>query len=114
VTRPSSLSRLIAFCTVIGEAWALVLLGHVSVSVTETVYRHEIRPALTKGAAAMDKIFKKKTQVRVSEWLPVWLPKIEKGPRRISETQTMPKDAILVSRVVSYLQCGSRGNGACR
>jgi hypothetical protein len=27
--------------------------------VTETVYRHEIRPALTKGAVAMDKIFEK-------------------------------------------------------
>jgi integrase len=34
------------------------LVGHVSTSVTETVYRHEIRPALTKGAAAMDVIFK--------------------------------------------------------
>jgi hypothetical protein len=34
------------------------LVGHVSTSVTETVYRHEIRPALTKGATAMDKIFK--------------------------------------------------------
>ena len=34
------------------------LVGHVSTSVTETVYRHEIRPALTKGAAAMDEIFK--------------------------------------------------------
>jgi integrase len=34
------------------------LVGHVSTSVTETVYRHEIRPALTKGAAALDKIFK--------------------------------------------------------
>jgi thiamine kinase-like enzyme len=36
------------------------LVGHVSTSVTETVYRQEIRPALTKGATAMDKIFKKK------------------------------------------------------
>jgi integrase len=36
------------------------LVGHVSTSVTETVYRHEIRPALTKVAAAMDKIFNKK------------------------------------------------------
>jgi hypothetical protein len=35
------------------------LVGHVSTNVTETVYRHEIRPALTQGAAAMDKIFKK-------------------------------------------------------
>jgi hypothetical protein len=30
--------------------------------VTETVYRHEIRPALTKGATAMDKILKKKNK----------------------------------------------------
>jgi len=35
------------------------LIGHVSTNVTEAVYRHEIRPALTKGAAAMDKIFGK-------------------------------------------------------
>jgi hypothetical protein len=37
-----------------------LLVGHVSTTVTEIVYRHEIRPALTKGATAMDKIFKKK------------------------------------------------------
>ena len=35
------------------------LVEHVSTNVTETVYRHEIRPTLTKGAAAMDKIFGK-------------------------------------------------------
>ena len=35
------------------------LVGHVSANVTETVYRHEIRPALTKGAVAIDKIFGK-------------------------------------------------------
>jgi hypothetical protein len=29
-------------------------------SVTETVYRHEIRPALTTGATAMNKILSKK------------------------------------------------------
>lgn len=29
------------------------LVGRVSTNVTETVYRHEIRPALTKGTAAM-------------------------------------------------------------
>jgi len=39
-----------------------LLVGHGSTNVTETVYRHEIRPALTKGAAAMDKIFKKATK----------------------------------------------------
>ena len=36
------------------------LVGHSGTSVTETVYRHEIRPALTKGATAMNKILKKK------------------------------------------------------
>jgi integrase len=35
------------------------LVGHVSTGITETVYRHGIRPALTKGAAAMDEIFKR-------------------------------------------------------
>ncbi|TYB56812.1 site-specific integrase [Nonomuraea sp. PA05] len=34
------------------------LVGHSSTHVTETVYRQEIRPALTAGAVAMDKIFK--------------------------------------------------------
>ena len=32
------------------------LAGHSGTTVTETVHRHEIRPALTTGAAAMDKI----------------------------------------------------------
>jgi integrase len=34
------------------------LVGHSSTSVTETVYRHEIRPALTKGTTAMNRILK--------------------------------------------------------
>ena len=36
------------------------LVGHSSTAVTETVYRHEIRPALTKGATAMNRILKAK------------------------------------------------------
>ena len=36
------------------------LVGHSGTTVTETVYRHEIRPALTTGATAMDKILSKK------------------------------------------------------
>ena len=36
------------------------LVGHSSTAVTETVYRHEIRPALTKDATAMDRILKAK------------------------------------------------------
>jgi integrase len=46
------------------------LVGHVSTNVTETVYRHEIRPALTKGAAAMDKIFEKAPESASAQWLP--------------------------------------------
>ena len=36
------------------------LMGHSGTAVTETVYRHEIRPALTTGATAMNKILSKK------------------------------------------------------
>jgi site-specific recombinase XerD len=36
------------------------LVGHSCTAVTETVYRHEIRPALTKGATAMNRILKAK------------------------------------------------------
>jgi integrase len=32
------------------------LVGHSSSNVTETVYRHQIRPVITVGAEAMDKI----------------------------------------------------------
>jgi integrase len=38
------------------------LVGHSGTSVTEAVYRHEIRPALTKGAEAMDKIMTRRTK----------------------------------------------------
>jgi integrase len=34
------------------------LVGHTSTSVTETVYRHEIRPALTDNATAVNRILK--------------------------------------------------------
>ncbi|MEU8318067.1 hypothetical protein AB0C33_06820 [Nonomuraea sp. NPDC048881] len=34
------------------------IVGHSSTHVTETVYRQEIRPALTRGAVVMDEIFK--------------------------------------------------------
>ena len=33
------------------------LMGHSSSNVTETVYRHQIRPVITTGAEPMDKIF---------------------------------------------------------
>ncbi|NBE99504.1 hypothetical protein FE391_38350 [Nonomuraea sp. KC401] len=34
------------------------LVGHSDTVVTETVYRHQIRPVIMLGAAAMDKIFR--------------------------------------------------------
>jgi hypothetical protein len=33
------------------------LVGHYLTATTESVYRHQIRPALTHGAEVMDKIF---------------------------------------------------------
>jgi integrase len=33
------------------------LCGHAGTSVTEKVYRHQLRPVLLKGAVAMDLIF---------------------------------------------------------
>ena len=33
-------------------------MGHSSTSITETVYRHEIRPALTDNASAMNRTLK--------------------------------------------------------
>jgi integrase len=33
------------------------LVGHSGTSVTEKVYRHQLRPVLLHGAVAMDKIF---------------------------------------------------------
>jgi integrase len=33
------------------------LCGHAGTSVTEAVYRHELRPVLLKGAMVMDRIF---------------------------------------------------------
>ena len=50
------------------------LVGHASINVTETVYGHEIRPALTKGVVAMDKIFRKAPDPLRGGWLPSWLP----------------------------------------
>jgi integrase len=33
------------------------LCGHSGTSVTEKIYRHQLRPVLLKGAVAMDRIF---------------------------------------------------------
>lgn len=38
------------------------LVGHASTKVTETVYRKELRPVLTRGARAMDGIFTRQSK----------------------------------------------------
>ena len=38
------------------------LLGHNGTAVTERVYRHQLRPILEEGAAAMDAIFPERPQ----------------------------------------------------
>ncbi|WP_408954264.1 tyrosine-type recombinase/integrase [Kribbella solani] len=40
------------------------LVGHKSTQVTETVYRHELRPVLTEGAEAMDRILGANSQAK--------------------------------------------------
>jgi integrase len=40
------------------------LVGHASTAVTEEVYRHQLKPVITKGAEAMNTIFKKQIQAK--------------------------------------------------
>ncbi|MFI5728532.1 tyrosine-type recombinase/integrase [Kribbella sp. NPDC051587] len=56
--RHSFVSLLSAQCVSIEQISQLV--GHKSTQVTETVYRHELRPVLTEGAEAMDGILPRK------------------------------------------------------
>jgi len=46
------------------------LMGHSGTNVTETVYRHEIRPALTTGATAMNKILRAERSAPVTRTTP--------------------------------------------
>jgi integrase len=56
------------------------LMGHSGTTVTETVYRHEIRPALTTGATAMDQILSQKRS-------PARFPTGEPATARLTPTQ---------------------------
>ena len=40
------------------------LAGHASTSVTETVYRHQLKPVITKGAETMNTIFTDRAETR--------------------------------------------------
>jgi hypothetical protein len=58
------------------------LVGHSSTSVTEMVYRHEIRPALTENGTGCEphpegeRHLAGLPPLRESHWLPNWLPKL--------------------------------------
>ena len=59
------------------------LVGRSSASVTEPVYRHEIRSMLTKGRDGQEPQFECEGRqadlalLRETHWLPGWLPKIK-------------------------------------
>jgi hypothetical protein len=68
-------------------------MGHSGTTVTETVYRHEIRPALTTGATAMDKILaEERTPPRLPAGEPVtpWLPSIPPPVAQPATRRTTP------------------------
>ncbi|HEY2307394.1 MAG TPA: site-specific integrase [Streptosporangiaceae bacterium] len=75
------------------------LVGHSGTTVTETVYRHEIRPALTTGPTAIDKILaKERTPPRLSPGEPVILllpstqpPATRPGTRRTTPAKPRPR-----------------------
>jgi hypothetical protein len=75
------------------------LMGHSGTTVTETVYRHEIRPALTTGATAMDKILaKERTPPRLPKGEPAtpWQlatppPVAQPATRRTTPAKTRPR-----------------------
>ena len=52
-----SISVEITMGAIPGDRGDQPLQGHSSSKVTETVYRHQIRPVITVRAEAMDKIF---------------------------------------------------------
>jgi integrase len=58
------------------------LVGHSGTTVTETVYRHEIRPALTTGATAMD-------QILIQKRTPARLPTGEPATPRLTSVQPL-------------------------
>jgi len=63
------------------------LMGHSGTTVTETVYRHELRPALTTGATAMDKIL---TQRRTPPLLPRGEPATPRLPAPSPQKHSPP------------------------
>ena len=55
------------------------LVGHAGTAVTEEVYRHQLKPVITRGRRDHEHHLQAgPSQVRVSEWPPVWPP----GPIR--------------------------------
>ena len=44
------------------------LVGHSGTSVTEVVYRHQIRPAIQTGATVMDQLLGRAAEYLVTQW----------------------------------------------
>jgi site-specific recombinase XerD len=70
------------------------LVGHSGTSVTEAVYRHEIRPALTKGATAMDEILGKRSPTPTN-------PDRQMAPRVAPTARSTPATGPIESRSVA-------------
>jgi hypothetical protein len=43
---------------------AAALVGHSSTAVTDEVYRHQLKPVITKGAETMNTIFNSRSQAK--------------------------------------------------
>ncbi len=58
-TQPSGPGRLVSLLSDSGMPIEAIsrLVGHRNTSVTETVYRKQLRPVLLEGAEAMDELF---------------------------------------------------------
>ncbi|WP_254715238.1 hypothetical protein [Actinomadura sp. NAK00032] len=66
------------------------LCGHSSPAVTGQVYRHQLRPVISRGARVADSVFGTGESAWVGRWwLPLWLPhrlsRSKKGSGVISE-----------------------------
>ena len=96
------------------------LVGRSSTSVTEPVYRHEIRSMLTKGRDGHEPQFECEDRqadlalLRETHWLPGWLPKLKpKNPSDQSGRRDLnPRPLDPRSRMTCLAWSGGVGRGA--
>jgi hypothetical protein len=65
------------------------LVGHASTAVTEEVYRHQLKPVITRGAERDHErhLQAEPHQIRVRQWPPVWPPALI---CKIADGQVLP------------------------